>query len=1034
MKQNSNLNKRSKPPFWRGMTTVTAALLTFTLSATPVIGVYRTDIDKFLGTKSTKIVTDDTKAGDLYTYKSDYTSTKELLESIKDLGERMSEEGTVLLKNNGALPLTKEEKKKVTLLGFSSYFPVQGGDMGSSLTENTGTDADTVNMVQAFSEKEYELNPSVKTMYEGLKESFKSKVVLPWTTLDYYRTTAPSVTGFFTSLEPANQLLDNTDANWKASMDQYNVMVVTLARSAGENCNFTPGKAGVDPSQTLNQTDPLGLSDSERDIIKAAVSAKKENGGKVIVLLNNASPMEIDEIKKDAGVDAILEIGLPGGYGFYGIADVLSGEVNPSGHLSDTYAVVNSNSPAAQNYGDYGYTNANPEKYINSVLVEAEGIYTGYKYYETRYADTVLDQGDASNPIGSSVSGTWSYGSEVSYPFGYGLSYTTFTQSLDSLKVNLDAKTISAEVTVTNTGNVSGKDVVQLYASLPYTAYDKEHLVEKSAIQLLDYEKTKELKPGESQTVVITADAQNLASWDSTIENPVGTKGSYILDDGTYYFAIGNGSHEAVNNVLSAQGKSLKDGMTEDGDGSRVKTWDLGKLDSTTFAHTKNGTAVENQLSDIDLNHYMPGTVTYLSRSDWKNTWPKTYENLTATDEMLSILDNDTYEIKAQGDPSAVIFGQKNGLKLPDLKGVTDLSDPRWEMLMNQITLEESMIRTGFGGTSTKPIESITSPEAVQNDGPNGFNSYPLGQYANKDKTSGDPYAVDENDKNLSYKFGTMANETVIAQTFSKELAEEFGKAAGNYSIWSNCTIFWGAGVNLHRLPYNARNHEYYSEDPVLTANQASRFIMASKNYGVILGPKHFAFNDTEINRNGVSVFMTEQKARETELRGVQSSIEDAKALGIMTAYNRVGVYSDNSHYGLLMNILRGEWGFQGLMSEDFIQDPGYAVLKEAVYCGVTMTCNTGDNTMEAVSAKWPYWTAENVGKDETMLKALKNAMTWQNYALANSNAMDGLSSSSHIESVKTWYDNAMVAAQLLLTVMTLGSLFLYLRMMKKKK
>lgn len=1032
MKQKKE-GKKSSRLLWRGLTTVTAAFLTFSLSVSPVINVFRTDIDKFLGTKSTKIVTAQTEDEDLYTYKSDYSSTTELLDAIEDLGERMNEEGTVLLKNNGALPLSQDEIKKVTLLGFSSYYPVQGGDMGSSLTDNVGTDADTVNMVQAFTAKGYEFNPTVKSMYESLKENIKTEVETWGGTSTFYRITAPATTGVFTSMEPSQELLNSTDASWTTSINDYNVMIVTIARSAGENRNYTPGTAGVDPDQSLNQTDPLGLSDDERDLINSAVAAKKTNGGKVIVLLNNASPMEIDEIKNNEEVDSILEIGLPGGYGFYGVADVLSGEANPSGHLADTYAVVNANSPAAQNYGDLEYTNANPDYSINSALVEAEGIYTGYKYYETRYADTVLGQGNASDSVGSSTSGAWSYNTEVSYPFGYGLSYTTFTQSLDNLQVDLKAKTVTATVTVTNTGNVAGKDVVQLYVSLPYTQYDKDNLVEKSAIQLLDYGKTDTLEPGASVTVTITADAQDMASWDSTIENAVGTKGTYILDDGTYYFTIGNGSHEAVNNVLSAQGKSTADGMTEEGDAAKVKTWTLDQLDSATFAYSQNGTAVENQLSDMDLNTYMPGTVTYLSRNDWKGTWPKTYKDLTATDEMLEVMDNDTYEIKEQGDTSSITFGEDNGLSLADLKGVTDLEDQRWGLLMNQITLEESMIRTAFGGTSTKSIESITSPEVIQNDGPNGFNSYPLGQYANTDTASDDPYAIDANDPNLNYKFGTMCDATVIGQTFSKQLAAEYGKVVGNYSIWSNLTILWGAGTNLHRVPYNARNHEYYSEDPVLTAYQASEFIAAGKQYGVIIAPKHFAFNDTEVNRTGVSVFMTEQKARETELRGTQACIEDAGALGVMTAFNRVGAYAGNAHYGLLMNILRGEWGFKGLESQDFIMDANYAVLKEAVNCGVTMTTFTGDNTMAAVTEKWPYWTVDNVSKDATMLQDLKNVMTWQNYAIANSNAMDGLSSSSTIVSVRTWYDNAITAAQIIFAILTLGTLFMYIKSSKRK-
>ena len=955
--------KKTKRRVWRGVATTGTSLLALSLSASMVIDTFRTDIDKFLGTQSTQMVTDNQTEDD-YVYKSDYSNTTELLDSIEDLGERMSEEGTVLLKNNGALPLSADEKQKVTFLGFSSYFPIQGGDFGSTLTENKGTDADTVDMVQAFEAKGYSLNPTVQNMYLGMKEDFKSEAVLPWGVTTYYRATSPAIGGTFTSLEPSQEKLDKAEPTWKDSMNDYNVMIVTIARAAGENTNYTPGEEGVNPEQNLNQADPLGLSDTERATIDAAVKAKEQNGGKVIVLLNNASAMEIDELKNNDGIDAMLEVGIPGGYGFYGVADVLSGDANPSGHLADTYAVDNSASPAAQNYGDYEWTNADSDYSINSEIVEAESIYTGYKYYETRYADTVLGQGNASDSVGSSTGGAWTYDSEVSYPFGYGLSYTTFTQTLDSLNVDLEKKTVTAEVTVTNTGDVAGKDVVQLYASTPYTDYDKEHLVEKAAVQLLDYEKTDELAPGESTKVTITADAQDMASWDSTAANEAGTTGNYILDAGDYYFTIGNGAHDAVNNVLAAQGYSESNGMTSAGDAVNVKSWNLAAMDTTTFAKTENGTAVENQLQDMDLNTYMPDTVTYLTRSDWSGTFPKTYKDLTATDEMVQIMQNDTYEITEQGDPDSVTFGTDNGLTLADLKGNTDFADEKWSELMDQITLEECMIRVGFGGTSTKPIESISSPEAVQNDGPNGINSYTLGQYANTDTSSPDPCAVDPDDKNLNYKFGTMANEPVIAQTFSKQLAAEYGQVIGNYSLWSNLTIFWGAGTNLHRTPYNARNHEYYSEDAVLTAYQASNYIAEAQKYGVLIAPKHFAFNDTEINRSGIATFMTEQKARENELRGVQASVEDAQTLAMMTTFNRIGCTAGNAHYGLLMNILRKEWGFQGLISEDFIQDANYAVLKEAAHCGVTMTCNTGDSTMEAVSAKWPYWTLDNVSKD----------------------------------------------------------------------
>lgn len=1020
--------KNSKRRVWRGVTTATASLLALSVCASTVVDGFRTDIDKFLGTKSTKLVTEDTDGVDLYTFKSDYTSTTDLLHGIQDVGERMSEEGSVLLKNNGALPLTKDETQKITLLGFSSYYPVQGGDMGSSFVENTGTDADTVDMVQAFKAKGFGLNQTVADMYEALQPTFKSEVQSWGGTIEYNHITAPSTTGVFSSKEPSQAALDGQNAAWKDSMNDNNVMIVTIARSASENGTYQPGTAGVDPTQNLNQTDPLGLSDDERDLIQAAVDAKASNGGKVIVLLNNASAMEVQEIQDNDGVDAILQVGLPGGYGFYGVADILSGEVNPSGHLTDTYAVKNANSPAAQNFGDLQWTNANPDIQMNDAIVEAENIYIGYKYYETRYFDTVMNQGNASSTVGSSTGSAWNYDDEVTYPFGYGLSYTTFTQTLDDLNVDLENETVTAKVTVTNTGSVAGKDVVQLYVSLPYTDYDKEHGVEKAAVQLLDYGKTAELAPGASETVTITADMQNMASWDSTADNAAGTKGCYILDAGDYYFTIGNGAHEAVQNVLAAEGQDVG------GDADKAKSWNLGSQDTTTFATTKNGTAVENQLADMDVNYWLPGTATYLTRADWEGTFPKTYKDLTATDEMIDILDNDIYEINANGDPSTVTFGADNGLTLADLKGVSDINDERWDMLMDEITLEECMIRTGFGGTSTKVIESIMSPETIQNDGPNGFNSYPLGQYANTDASTGDPCVVDANDPNLTYKMGTMVNETVIAQTFNKDLAADYGRVIGNYSLWANTTIFWGIGTNLHRLPYNARNHEYYSEDAVLTVGQGTAYAAAAMEYGVIIAPKHLAFNDTEINRTGVSVFMTEQQARENELRGTQGIVENAHVLGVMTAYNRVGITQDNAHTGLMKNILRNEWGFQGLISEDFIQNANYVVLKEAVLNGVTMSCNTGDNTMAAVSEKYPYWTVEAVSQDTTMMTALKQAMKYQNYALANSNAMDGMASNTKLVSVRTWYDNALTAVQIVFAALTVLAAAMYVLDERKSK
>ena len=1022
---------RSAQRRWRGLTSVLVSLLVLSITAAPIVERFRTDIDKFLGTSSTKMVRDESASHEnLYAYETDYANTTELVRAIAELGERMSEEGSVLLKNDGALPLTAEETRRVSLMGFASYYPTMGGDMGSSLTPNVGTDADTVDFVQALQARGFQLNPVLQAIYTD------EAAYVNWTEKapKLSKIQAPYQSGVFTSKEPSQQALDGVNGAWRDSLADYDVMLVTLSRSGAENRSYYPGEAGVNPEQNLNQADPLGLSDDERAVIQAAVDAKAENGGKVVVILNNVSQMEIDEIKRNDGVDAILQIGFPGGYGFYGVADILSGAANPSGHLADTYAVDNSAAPSAQNYGIYEYANADSDNLINSAIVEAEQIYTGYKYYETRYMDSVLGQGNAASAVGSSTGAGWDYDSEVSYPFGYGLSYTTFTQTLDELTVDLENRTVTAAVTVTNTGDAAGSDAVQLYVSAPYTDYDRERGVEKAGVQLLDYARTAELAPGASETVTIAADMQYMASWDSTADNAAGTRGNYILDAGIYYFAVGNGAHDAANHVLAAMGKGVSDGMTAEGDPARAAAWELDALDDTTFAHTKNGMAVENQLEDLDLNYWMPGAVTYLSRSDWEGTFPVTYDNLTATPDMLAVMDNDIYEITENGDASSVTLGADNGLSLADLKGNRDLDDPAWAQLMDQLDLEEAMIRVAFGGVSTKAMASIKSPEAVQNDGPNGIYSYPLGQYANRDASQGDPCAVAEDDPNLGYMAGVMTSESVVAQTFSKELSAEYGRVMGNYSLWANLPVWWGCGTNLHRSPYNARNHEYYSEDAVLTSFQGAALVAAGLEYGLLIAPKHIAFNDTEVNRIGVSMFMTEQSARENELRGTQSAIEDAGALAAMSSFNRVGARSDNAHTGLLMNILRGEWGFKGLLSEDAIPWANYQVLKEAVLNGVTMTTKTGEETLESMASIWPFWTVSNLEKDANLRAALKQSMTYQAYALANSNAMDGMSSDSRLVRVRTWYDNLLTGLQIGFAVLSLLAALGYVMSLKKKK
>ena len=529
-----------KRNLWRGLTTLTASLLTVSVAAGPVVDSYRTDIDKFLGTKSSAMVTDSTDE-DLYTYKSDYSSTTELLDSIEDLGERMSEEGTVLLKNeNNALPLSKDETQKLSLLGFSSYYPVQGGDMGSSLNENKGTDADTVDFVEALDAKGFKINEDLHDLYKSLESKFKTEVNMWGNIMEYYHITAPATDGVFASKEPSQEKMDSVDDKWKDSMDDYNVMLVTIGRSSTENGTYLPGVDGVDASQNLNQTDPLGLSDDERDLINAAVEAKENNGGKVIVMLNNANAMEIDEIKNNDGVDAIMEIGFPGGYGFYGVADILSGEANPSGHLTDTYAVTNANSPAAQNFGNYEWTNADPSVNINAEEVEAEDIYTGYKYYETRYADTVLGQGNADATVGSSTGKAWNYDDEVSYPFGYGLTYSQIRYSDAHADVTDFGilEPVTVHVTVENTGTYPVQEAVQVYVRFSEReAYDPGYQLKGI--------RSVALECGEKKEVCITLSTRDFAL--------ISEEGKCLVHPGSYEIAVGGQQPDERSSRLTGQ-------------------------------------------------------------------------------------------------------------------------------------------------------------------------------------------------------------------------------------------------------------------------------------------------------------------------------------------------------------------------------------------------------------------------------------------------------------------------------------------------
>ncbi len=1000
-----------KTNVWRGVSMVSASLLTVSLLAGNILETYRTSVDAFVGTRSKKTVTESSdNEEDSWNYKSAFKTAKEAYEGFKEYAIRSSQETYALLKNeNDALPLAKDAK--LTMFGIRSYAPVYG-NTGGSVPDGKST----VEIFDAFTERGFQLNPSMLAAYEKF---FADK---EWTVPQFGGGILPAyaeVTAYNDPCELTLSELEQLNPDYNSQYSEYSdAALVVVGRVGGENGDgYYPGEAGrADGVETVTGN-ILSLSDEEMALIDEA----KANFDKVIVLVNATNPMEIGNLKDDPDIDAIMWIGYPGAYGFYGVADVLNGAVSPSAHLGDTFAKNSALAPAMANYGNIPWENAGnfaEVENVNSYLIEAEGIYAGYRYYETRYADIVLGNGGSEASAGTYANadgtvaekdGTWDYANEVVYPFGYGLSYTEFEQTLDSVEILGTKETATVTVTTKNTGDVAGKAVVQLYASAPYTDYDKENHIEKSAVQLMDFEKTKTLEPGESQTITMEVDMSNLASYDS--ENAK----TYIVDPGTYYFAIGDDAHDALNNILAAQEKTAKDGMTADGNADKTYewTWD-GEVDAETFSVSKNGTEITNALSEgdyaMDINAFMPDTVTYLSRSDWDGTFPETYSGLSANEQLSKLLGNDIIELKTDDDVSDLVFGDTTStLTLNDLKGA-DFDDPRWEELVNKVSVQEFLDFAANAFHNIAAIPSVGLLQYAADDGPNGSDSHYLteGQYQGK------PY-----EDAAEYDYGTRVSPTPqnIAYSWNKELSYEFGEIVlGESTLVLNLPIMIGPGMNIHRHAYNSRGAEYYSEDPILTGYIGSAVVQGAQSKGTLVNIKHAAFNDQEINRSGIAVFMNEQKARELELRGLEQAFEangkpasfaadETKAdtytegaLGVMSSYNRIGAVAASANVGVQEQIMRGEWGFKGYNVTDFTGVSLKGAPKESILAGTTAFCGFG------VSEEIKYWNPEALSGDREMLLAIKENIHYLLYALSHSAAMNGVNATTHSVNVMTWW------------------------------
>ena len=994
-------------PAMRGLAALMTCLMVLSIVGTGVANTYRGALDDTLGTESYVTINDDSAAR----FKTDYATIEDMAAAARDIAIREGEEGTVVMKNdNGVLPL--KANANVALFGLAAY----------NVYGPKGGNADAASLADALAGAGLNVNETLKdyymtniiNMHTEMRANRWTGKEVPTTVYDHMYVSAP---GDWTNYQiaevpPAEFETLGVPANWKEAIAKDSIGICVFARGAGEGNTYKPGSA-LNYAGEATGEDPLKLSADELAVVEAA----KETCSKVIVLLNTGNNMMIADIAEGGSheVDGICYIGCPNDYQTIGIANVLTGKVNATGALASAFVRDHQSIPAVQNVGgdyfaDYEIVCRNddpryPGKEIGNIgtgsfggadtynggmyIVEAEGIYVGYKYYETRYFDAVMGQGNANSAAGATQGSAWNYSDEMLYTFGHGLSYLDYTQTIKSVTVDRSVNgNITAVVEVKNNSNQDGKFLTQLYVQQPYTDYDRTNLVEKSAVMFLNSAKV-DVAAGKSKEVTITIPTKYLASYDANNAK------TYILDAGDYYFTAAAGAHEAVNNILAAQGKTTADGMDAAGKNA-VVSWKLDALDNTTFA-IANNTTVTNVADDADLNYWLPGTVTYLTRQDW-NTFPINYNKLNLKiadspkkDQWIAEMRGETYTISDTGAAAEAVPGPKFTASEIGAEQLNNINDPYWDKLVHAITIDEAVGAVIHGGSRSDTLTNIDNPVVIQNEGPTGISA------GYTDEATG-----------KTYKFN-VNSQTLLGCSFNPELAYQWGLVEGNSCLWVERYDLWGSGLTLNRTPYNGRNYEYISEDPMLTNVIGREVIQGCSDKGIINGPKHMGFNDQEHNRAGISAYMTEQKFRETDLRGFEGALSDAFGMGVMIAFNRIGATNASHHVGMIQKIVRGEWGFKGLISTDMMNNYLYFNAESMVMAGITQVAdfaadnshiNLGEGGVDAV---WPHISLETVSKDSNLVEQARENLKYQLYIFANS-AILNIST----QRVNTWWDTAL--------------------------
>ena len=956
----------------RGLTTVFTAVFAVMIGLTALASQAEADINQMLGTSSYEIVkSENEEEADTEYYKKKTASMDAFMRQKLEIIERITDEGTVLLKNeSNTLPLN--EGASVTLFGKASYKAVYGGSSGNAAIGNKDNDNINYTFKRGLEEAGFKVNETMWNFYAGKNVKYD----------------APPTAEIAAGELPMSSVASYKDAG-----------IVVLSRVTGEGGDAVDGYYELSSGET------------------ALIDAVKEACDKVIVVINSASPVAIHSLKEDAKVGAILQIGGLGALGAKSIGKILDGEINPSGKLIDTYAASSRSSAAYQAAGTTAYENASEiTAAAGSIGVGAggtkyttfnEGIYVGYKYYETRYEDCVLGAGCASSSVGTFMGeSAWEYAKEVDYPFGFGLSYTNFEEKLLSLEVKNNV--VTASVQVTNKGTQAGKHAVQLYVQSPYTDYDKANGVEKSAIQLLDVAKTGTLAAGTgSEIVTFKTELYNFASYDYKKQK------GWILDDGDYYFAVGNGAHEALNNVLAAKGKS---GTDKEGNADLAKLWHnsaFRTFDDYEFTGdgftTQNGlfhnnTEAEktNRLDKANLNSLLgEGTAKQLSRSDWNGTFPT---GITAVSENKGIIDDITFEpnyVKGEPVSDKGRYGADTAYNLLMAKGL-DYDDEFWDLILNQLMVEEMIATVGKNFGAISPILGLNFVGTNDND---GVGSGPCVGYPTTLDTGST--VIEGEAKYSAIEPRMYPSETVEAATFNRKLIYELGEIMSEDCFYTGMTTLWGPGLNMHRHPYAGRNFEYFSEDSALTYILGAEVTAGLQANGVIAGPKHFAFNDQETDRYGYGVFVNEQAAREHSLRGFEGSVAVAKAKNVMTSLNRIGCEWVGVSRALQDGILREEWGFDGYTITDNALEP--------YMCGRAIAHGTDKLMLLPGNERNSELNKEALLADSNLFEAVRTSCHRILYVYVNSKAMNGISANTLIKKITPWWKTAIINIDVIL-------------------